>query len=52
MSGVLGVLTWPEAEVEAELDPVRDMTGFGVGDGGRRGHNGLDGSKGGGLLFL
>ena len=29
MSGVLGVLTGPEAEVESKLDQVGDITGFG-----------------------
>ena len=47
VTGALGVFTQPEAEVEAQLDQVGDMTGFGVGGGGCYVHDGMDNSKGG-----
>ena len=52
MTGALGVITQPESELEARLDQVGDVSGFGFGGGGFRNHNGLDDSKGGGFLSL
>ena len=45
--GSLGVHARPEAEVEAKLYQVGDVTVFFVGDGGHGGHNGLDNARGG-----
>ena len=52
MSCVLGVLSQPETEVEANLDQVGDIAGFGFSGGCRCSRIGLDDAKGGGLLFL
>ena len=52
MTSALGVIAQPEAEVEAQLDQVGNMTGFGVGFGGHRSQFGLDNAKGGGLLLF
>ena len=52
MTSALVVFAQPEAEVEAQLDQVGDMKGFGVGGDVHRGHNGLDNSKGYSLLFF
>ena len=46
MTGTLGVLSQPEAEAESQLDQVGKVTGFGIGDGGRHGHNRLDDDEG------
>ena len=48
--GTIGVLAQPEGKVEAQLYQVGDVTSFGVGGGGRHGHNGLNDAKGGSLL--
>ena len=52
VTGALGVLVRPEAEVVAQLDQIGDVTGFGVGDGGCRGQYQLDDAKGDSLLSL
>ena len=48
----LGVVTGLESELEAHLDQISNMAGFRVVGGGSCGHDGLDDSKGGGLLML
>ena len=52
VAGALGVFTRPEAEVDAQLDQVGDLTGFGVGGDGRCGYGGVDNAKGGGLFLF
>ena len=52
MSGVLDMLEQPGEELESKLGPVVDVTGFGVGDSGCHGHNGLDNAEGGGRILL
>ena len=47
MTSALDVFTQPEVEVEALLDQVSDISGFGVGGGGYCGHAGVDNTKGG-----
>ena len=42
----LGVFTGHEAEVEAQLDQVGDVVGFGVRSGGSCIHNGLEMPRG------
>ena len=48
----LGVFAGPGEEVEAQLDQVDDVVGFGVGGGGCHDHNGVDDSQGDGFLPL
>ena len=50
MADTLGVFTQPGAEVESQCDQLRNLTGFGVGDDDRCGHDGMDNTKG-GILF-
>ena len=52
VTNALGALAQPELEVQAQLDQVVNLTGYGFGVGGRSGHNILDDAKGGGLLSL
>ena len=52
MACALGVFTVPKTEVEPQLDQVGDMTGFGVGRGGCRCHDGVDDAQGSGILPL
>ena len=42
----LYVLVEPGAEIEAQLDQVGDVVGFGVGSGGSCIHNGLEMPRG------
>ena len=46
VAGVLGVFVRPGAEIEARLDQVGDLPGFGVGGDGRCSHDGVDNSEG------
>ena len=50
VTDALGVFARPEAEVKSQLDQVGDMMSFGVGGGGRCGHNGANNSERGGLF--
>ena len=43
----LGVFAGPGADVEAQLDQVRDVVGLGVGGVGSYSHNGVNNSQGG-----
>ena len=52
VAGALGVFTRSEAEVDAQLDQVGNLTGFGVGGDGRCGYGGVDNAKGGGLFLF
>ena len=52
MTGALCVFTRTEAEVEAQLDQVGNMTGFGVEGGGCHGHDGLENSERDGLFLF
>ena len=52
MTGTLGVFTRPESEVEAQLEHIGYMWGFGIGGGGRSGHDGVDNAKGGAFSGL
>ena len=52
MDRALGVFAGPEAEVEAQLDQVRNVPGFGVKGGGSHGHNRLDNTQGSGFSPL
>ena len=46
------VFAQAESELEAQLDQIGYMMGFGVGGGGRCGHYGLNNAKGGGISLL
>ena len=52
VTGEFGVFAQPEAEVEAQLVQVGGMTGFSVGGGVRRGHDGFENAKEGGLFLF
>ena len=52
VTSALDVFTQPEAEVEAQLDQVGDMSGFGVGGGGRCSHDRVDNVEGDGISRL
>ena len=52
VTGALGEFARPEAEVEAQLDQVGDMSGFRVGGGGCCSHDGVDNAKGGSLFLF
>ena len=52
MSRAIVVLTVSAAELESQLDLVGNVAGFEVGGGGSCDHNGLDDSKGGGIITL
>ena len=48
--GAFGKFKRPEEEVESQLEQVDKLSGFGFGDDGRYGHDGVDNAKGDGLL--
>ena len=50
VANALGVFTFTEAEVEAQLDQVSNLMDFWVGGDGRCGHNGVDNVEGDGLF--
>ena len=52
VSSALGVPTRTEVRVEVQLEQVNNMSLFGVGGGGSIRHDGLDDTKGRGLLSL
>ena len=52
MAYALGVFTGTKAEVEPQLDQVKNMPEFWVGGGVYRGHYGVDNAQGGGRFLL
>ena len=48
--GAFGKFKRPEEEVESQLEQVDKLSGFGFGDDGRYGHDGVDNAKGDRLL--
>ena len=48
----LNVFVGPEAEVEAQLDQIANVSGIWVGVGVSRGQDGLDDDQGGGFYTL